>query len=111
MTESLDQNTYEDAVKQLVVSCNLKAEQNDYTAVSVRHLLSDLGFRGDMADAIIRRIAKGGFSYCLDPIILWADPDDKSTSYPVPSVCVWEPTQIASRLRCLDNLPTHELPR
>lgn len=96
------------AINQMLVSCELKMV--NYESVSARGLLYELGFEAD-ADEIIEFIADGGFYYCLDPSIPSTHFTAPNPEYPDPDVCYWGPDQLASRLRCLSNVPYNMLAR
>jgi len=71
-------------------------DNRDFALLSARDVLRKLGHDDDAADAIIRRIAEGGFTYCIDPIIPTGDGDR-----PPRSACAWCPDQLLSRLGSL----------
>jgi hypothetical protein len=94
-----------DAIRQMIVHCDLRMEQGDYPMMSARSTLYELGFEGEACEEIIRHIAEGGFTYCLDHTIPMTGHHDAQGERPHRDVCYWGPDQLASRLRCLSNVP------
>ena len=91
-----------EAIEQVKTHCD--GLQEDYTPVSMRSALYDLGYEAD-ADQIIRYVASAGFDYCLDPMITserWDMQYEKLVKVrPSEDVCYWGPDQLKSRLNSL----------
>jgi hypothetical protein len=91
---------YELAVTRMIGRCEA-GMRGKYEFLSARRCLRELGYEGPDAEEILRWIADRGFSYCLDPKIPHARPDEGGTSYPPATACEWGADQLESRLRCV----------
>jgi hypothetical protein len=87
-----------EAMGQMLVDCRLREENGDYTPISARRMLNNLGFSTDEANTVITALHEGGFNYCLDPMFTCKSyPDFKEE--PTPDfACYWGPDQLASRI-------------
>lgn len=77
-----------------------KAGTGNYDMFSMRSVLSKLGYHGEDADDVIRKVAKRGFNYCLDPLIPSKGPEGEKER-PSMQVCYFGQDQLLSRLQCL----------
>lgn len=85
-----------DACKQMMVSCDMK--QADYTPVSARGVLYELGYSSAQADEVIQFLFTAGFNHCIDPMFPVKTRD--GVEEPTPQfACVWGPDQLKSRIR------------
>lgn len=92
-----------EAVHQMMVHCEIL--QADYTPVSARSALRDLGYGDEDRLEVLQFIAEGGFDYCLDPSIPMTGHHEARGERPDYAVCFWGPDQLKSRLDCLSNVP------
>lgn len=100
----LNEDQVNEAIVQMISTCDLKMAPGQYESCSARSVLNELGYHED-ADQVIRHIAEGGFTNCLDPIIPTKSYPDFKEEFPVYAVCFWGPDQLKSRLESLSNVP------
>lgn len=79
-----------EAIEQMKTHCDLAMQ--DYTPLSARSCLYDLGYEAD-AEQILKALYDGGFTYCLDRSFRTKDGDILTDD-----VCFWGPDQLKSRL-------------
>jgi hypothetical protein len=92
-----------EAIRQMIVHCEIL--QADYTPVSARSALRDLGYNDEELPEVLRFIADGGFDYCLDHTIEMTGHHEARGERPSYDVCYWGPDQLKSRLQSLSNTP------
>lgn len=97
-----------EAIEQLKIHCqildfNYKQGTGEYTLLSARSGLYELGYTDIEQDAILEQIAEGGFAYCLDYKIQCKSGVGESNKmiYPDQDVCYWGADQLLSRLQSL----------
>ena len=88
-----------EAINQVMADCDLQKENGTYEMVSLRGVLTKLGYTQDQTVDVIFYVAEKGFDYCLDNIVSHKDIDSGEVSFPGQQHCYWGPDQLKSRLR------------
>lgn len=95
----MNEQEIKEAIKQVMIDCDLLVKQENYDSVSLRGVLTKLGYTHDQTVDVIFYVAEQGWTYCLDNIVESSNGlSDGGKEFPSQSVCYYGPDQLKSRL-------------